>query len=87
MKYNNFHKKLVRYSKDILAIVLILWGVVAFLTPFTPGSWLVFVGLFIIFGRKKTQDRLARIIGKKWFDKLKVKKIFEEIPTKLDGKA
>jgi len=32
-------------SKKIIGIVLIVIGVLALLTPFTPGSWLAFVGL------------------------------------------
>ncbi|OGM98464.1 MAG: hypothetical protein A2915_00680 [Candidatus Yanofskybacteria bacterium RIFCSPLOWO2_01_FULL_41_34] len=86
MKYKNFYKKLVEYSRDVLAGILILWGIISLLTPFTPGSWLFFVGLFIIFGRKRTQNKLARIIGKKWFNKLKIKKILGKIPTKIDNK-
>lgn len=34
-----------RKIKKILGVVLIIIGLVAFFTPFTPGSWLVFVGL------------------------------------------
>ena len=32
-------------GKKILGVVLILVGVIAFFTPLTPGSWLVFIGL------------------------------------------
>ena len=31
--------------KKILGVMLILIGLIALVTPFTPGSWLVFVGL------------------------------------------
>ncbi|MEK7151567.1 MAG: hypothetical protein AAB784_02555 [Patescibacteria group bacterium] len=86
MKYKSFHKSLVKYSRDILAVILIFWGIFALLTPLTPGSWLLFVGLFIIFGRKRTQDKLTQMIGKKWFNKLRIKKILGEIPTKIDYK-
>lgn len=34
--------------KKAIGFLLILVGLVAFFTPFTPGSWLVFVGLELI---------------------------------------
>lgn len=34
--------------KKFWGIVLILLGVLALLTPFTPGSWLAFIGLSIL---------------------------------------
>jgi uncharacterized protein YqgC (DUF456 family) len=46
--------------KKAIGIVLILVGFVAFVTPFTPGSWLVFIGLELLG---------VRIL---FFDKLKV---------------
>ncbi|MEK7217473.1 MAG: hypothetical protein AAB640_00335, partial [Patescibacteria group bacterium] len=82
MKYYNFYKSLTRYLWDIAVVVFILWGIFAFLTPFTPGSWLFFVGLFVIFGRKRTENRVEKIIGKKWFGKLNVKKLLGKIPTR-----
>lgn len=34
-----------RLSKKIIGLFLILIGFFALITPFTPGSWLIFVGL------------------------------------------
>lgn len=31
--------------KKFIGIVLIILGIIALLTPFTPGSWLLFIGL------------------------------------------
>ncbi len=62
----------------IIGILAILYGVVAFLTPFTPGSWLVFVGLFIIFGRGRTEGWVQKLLGEQRFQKLKNSKFFEE---------
>ena len=78
----NFYKKIKRYCWDALSTLLILWGIFAFVTPFTPGSWLFLVGLFIIFGREKTEGRLVKIMGKKWFNKLKIGKMLAKIPTR-----
>jgi hypothetical protein len=35
-------------NKKILGVFLIIIGLLALITPFTPGSWLVFVGLELI---------------------------------------
>ena len=35
-------------NKKILGIALIIIGIVSLVTPFTPGSWLIFVGLSIL---------------------------------------
>ena len=34
--------------KKILGVALIMLGVLALLTPLTPGSWLIFVGLGLL---------------------------------------
>jgi uncharacterized protein YqgC (DUF456 family) len=39
---------MVMAKKKILGIALIIIGFVALLTPFTPGSWLIFVGLELL---------------------------------------
>ncbi|MDD5098788.1 MAG: hypothetical protein PHP35_00370 [Candidatus Colwellbacteria bacterium] len=57
--------------KKIIGIILIILGLVALLTPFTPGSWLIFAGLeflglrilfwkkirTILEGRKKSEPK------------------------------
>lgn len=46
-KIKNFiepHKK----TKKIVGIFLIIVGVLALVTPFTPGSWLAFVGFELL---------------------------------------
>ncbi len=44
---NRFIKKLFKNPKikKVIGIVLIISGLIALFTPFTPGSWLVFLGL------------------------------------------
>lgn len=41
-----------RILKITLGVIAILVGLFALLTPFTPGSWLILVGLAILFGKK-----------------------------------
>ena len=75
-----FYKKMFRYLRDCLAILLILWGVFAALTPLTPGSWLVLVGFFIIFGRERTENWVEKIVGKKLFNKFGIAGFLKRIP-------
>lgn len=46
--FNSFHKKIHERgvtTRYIVGVVLIIVGFIALITPFTPGSWLIFVGL------------------------------------------
>ena len=83
MYSKNFYKILARYSWDVFAVMLMLWGIIAFLTPLTPGSWLFFFGLVILFGKKGAERRVTSVIGRKWFNKLKIKRIFKKIPSEI----
>ncbi len=51
-------------SKKIIGIVLIIIGMLALITPFTPGSWLIFVGLEFLGFRILFWDKI-----KAWFEK------------------
>lgn len=79
-KDRRFYNKLGRCLWNSLAILLILLGVFAALTPLTPGSWLFFVGLFMIFGRKKTRYWVERMMGKKLFQKFGVGRLLRKLP-------
>jgi hypothetical protein len=46
---NYWHKH--KYFRLAIGVICILWGIIALVTPFTPGAWLIFVGLEI-FGYK-----------------------------------
>lgn len=51
--------------KKFFGIFLIILGIIALLTPFTPGSWLAFIGLELlgirIFAQEKTEEILTKI--------------------------
>jgi len=34
--------------KKVLGVLLIIIGILALVTPFTPGSWLIFIGLELL---------------------------------------
>lgn len=44
--------------KKLLGLLLIVLGVIIFLTPFTPGSWIFFVGLELIGVRMAVWERI-----------------------------
>jgi len=52
--------------KKIAGVLLIVVGLLALVTPFTPGSWLIFVGLEFIGIRIAFWDKI-----KAWFRKHK----------------
>ncbi len=58
-----------RLSKKIIGLFLILIGFFALITPFTPGSWLIFIGLGM-FGLNIVFWNKIKIFLKKMKDKL-----------------
>jgi uncharacterized protein YqgC (DUF456 family) len=46
--------------RKIAGIVLIVLGVLALVTPLTPGAWLIFIGLELIGVKLIAWDRLKR---------------------------
>lgn len=56
------HKKIF---KIIAGVLLIIIGILALVTPFTPGSWLAFVGLELLGVRIAFWDKLKGYIFQK----------------------
>jgi hypothetical protein len=52
--------------KKIIGVVLIVWGLVALVTPFTPGSWLALIGLQLLGLGFLLENRIGRAIKKKF---------------------
>lgn len=48
--------------KKILGVALIIIGILALLTPFTPGSWLAFIGLELLGIRLMAWDRIKKYL-------------------------
>ena len=44
--------------KKVIGVFLIIIGLLALITPFTPGSWLIFVGLELIGLRLAFWDKI-----------------------------
>lgn len=52
----NFQNKTA--YKKVIGIVLIILGIVSLITPLTPGSWLIFIGLEFIGVRISFWDKI-----------------------------
>jgi membrane protein implicated in regulation of membrane protease activity len=64
----------------ILGVVLIILGLAALLTPFSPGSWLALIGLEYLGLRVLLQRKLLSLLPAKYRDK--VKKLFKKKSTR-----
>jgi len=64
-----------RTLKIVLGIVLIVLGVLALLTPLTPGSWLALIGLEILGLRLLLERKLISILPQKY--RQKARNLFE----------
>jgi len=60
-----------RVSRTILGIVLIILGVLAALTPFSPGSWLALIGLEILGLRLLFQRKLLTLLPRKYHGRVR----------------
>jgi drug/metabolite transporter (DMT)-like permease len=62
---------MLRTLKIILGIFLILVGVLALLTPLTPGSWLALIGLELLGSRILLERKLVSILPHKYRHKVR----------------
>ena len=58
--------------KKTIGVIFIVWGLIALVTPFTPGSWLAIIGLQMLGWGFLLENRIGRAIKKK-FESLKRK--------------
>jgi hypothetical protein len=64
-----------RALKIVLGVLLIVVGVLALLTPLTPGSWLALIGLEILGIRILLERKLISILPHKY--RRKVRNLFK----------
>jgi hypothetical protein len=67
--------------KKTIGVVLIIYGLVALVTPFTPGSWLALIGLEMVGFGFLLENRFGRALKNRYKDsfenlKRKVRQIF-----------
>jgi len=55
-----------RVIRIVLGVVLMILGVLALLTPFTPGSWLALIGLEILGLRLVFQRKFLSLLPQKY---------------------
>jgi hypothetical protein len=79
-KLTDHIEKLKTYDgvKKAIAWGCIFWGIFAFFTPFTPASWLFFVGLVSLLGKEEAERLTLKIIGEKYFKKFHLAKFFKD---------
>jgi len=63
--------------KKTLGVILIVLGLAALVTPFTPGSWLALIGLQLVGFGFLLENRFGRAI------KSRCKNIFENLKRKV----
>jgi len=74
-----------RIARKILGLVLIIIGLLALLTPFSPGSWLALVGLELLGVKILTGKKISSLLGQRYENalaKLK-KKLKAVLPSTL----
>ena len=64
-----------RALKIVLGVLLILIGVLALLTPLTPGSWLALIGLEILGLRILLERKIISLVPHKY--RRKVRSLFK----------
>ncbi len=58
------NQKAKKVLKKVFGVVLVILGFLALITPFSPGSWLLFVGLGILGIRIISEDKLFSFLKK-----------------------
>ncbi|MGA1979105.1 MAG: hypothetical protein ABSG99_00860 [Sedimentisphaerales bacterium] len=51
--------------KKTIGVIFIVWGLIALVTPFTPGSWLAIIGLQMLGFGFLLENRIGRATKKK----------------------
>lgn len=72
------HEAAHRLLQRVSGIVLLAAGIAALVTPFTPGSFLILIGLFLICGRALTRTILLSLMSRERYRKLRVEYMFEK---------
>jgi protein-S-isoprenylcysteine O-methyltransferase Ste14 len=54
----------IKLLKQIAGVILIIIGLLAFFTPLTPGSWLVFVGAELAGIGLLSRENILKIYGR-----------------------
>jgi sulfite exporter TauE/SafE len=69
-----------RFLRIILGILLIILGLIAALTPFSPGSWLALIGLEMLGLRILLQRKFLSLLPLRYRDR--VRNLFKRMAKK-----
>jgi hypothetical protein len=64
--------------KKVLGVILIVYGLIALVTPFTPGSWLAMIGLELLGFGFLLENRTGRTLKNRY------KNSFENLKKKVE---
>ncbi len=67
------------YLRKSLGALLIAAGLVALVTPFTPGAWLIPVGIAILIGKPRTFAWSKKLFGDRWHARLRIERLLHFI--------
>lgn len=67
------HSQVHQLFRHVLGVAAIIVGGVALLTPLTPGSWLIPIGLGLIVGKQRAHSLLKKVIPPKFYKIFNIK--------------
>lgn len=67
------------YLRKGLGVVLIITGLAALVTPFTPGAWLIPVGIAILIGKLRAFAWSKKVLGLYWHERLRIERLLHFI--------
>jgi hypothetical protein len=67
------------YFHKIFGIILIIIGIITYLTPIPGSTLLIVLGFIWLIGKKRTSYFFKEILGKKLFNFLKIKSLVKKL--------
>ena len=67
------------YIRKGLGALLIAAGLAALVTPFTPGAWLIPVGIAILIGKTRVFSWSKKLLGPRWHARLRIERLLHAI--------
>ena len=69
----------ILYLRKGLGVLLIIAGLAALVTPFTPGAWLIPVGIAILIGKPRALAWSKKFLGPRWHARLRIERLLHFI--------
>jgi urea transporter len=65
------------FVREMISVVLMIIGILAFITPFTPGSWLFLIGLVGLIGKERARSIVRFCVGNRLYLAFRLNKWLE----------